>query len=94
MAKGMTKEDGSTIKEGETLPFKVLEFNKNSRKLILSHTRTFEEPKKEEAVKTRNSEEASTAKVMKQNNAANEVTTFGDISDLAALKSEMEAAEK
>ena len=89
----MTKQDGTTIKEGEKLPFKVLEFNKNSRKLILSHTRTFEEPKKEE-VKVRNSEEASTAKVMKQNNAANEVTTFGDISDLAALKSEMEAAAK
>ena len=92
VAKGMTKEDGSTIKEGETLPFKVLEFNKNSRKLILSHTRTFEEPKKEEAAKARSNEEASTAKVMKKNNAANEVTTFGDISDLAALKSEMEAA--
>ncbi len=92
VAKGMTKEDGSTIKEGETLPFKVLEFNKNSRKLILSHTRTFEEPKKEEAAKARNSEEASTAKAMKKNNAANEVTTLGDISDLAALKSEMEAA--
>ena len=94
VAKGMTKQDGTTIKEGETLPFKVLEFNKNTRKLILSHTRTFEEPKKEESAKVRNSEEASTAKVMKQNNAANEVTTFGDISDLAALKDSMEAAAK
>ncbi len=89
-AKGMTKQDGTTIKEGETLPFKVLEFNKNSRKLVLSHTRTFEEPKKEAEPKVM-SEEAAAEKAIKRNNQANTSATFGDIDALAALKSQMEA---
>ena len=90
-AKGMTKQDGTTIKEGETLPFKVLEFNKNSRKLVLSHTRTFEEPKKEVAEPKVMSEEAAAEKAIKKNNQANTSATFGDIDALAALKSQMEA---
>ncbi|MCF0178271.1 MAG: 30S ribosomal protein S1 [Bacteroidales bacterium] len=92
-AKNLVKEDGKQAVEGETLPFKVLEFNKNSKKIVLSHTRTFEDAHKEVAVKEQNSEEVSTQKAVKKLKANLEKTTLGDISALAELKSEMEKAE-
>ena len=45
--RNLVKEDGTPAKEGETLPFKVTEFNKGSKKITLSHTRTYEEVKLE-----------------------------------------------
>ncbi|MCF0172142.1 MAG: 30S ribosomal protein S1 [Bacteroidales bacterium] len=93
-ARGMAKEDGTTIKEGETLPFKVIEFNKNTRKLILSHTRTFDDARRETEAKAKDSEAAQQHKALKSINSAIEVTTLGDISDLAALKANLEAEEK
>lgn len=41
--KHLTKQDGSQAKLGEELPFKVIEFNKETHRIILSHSRTFEE---------------------------------------------------
>ena len=46
--KHLVKEDGSQAANGETLPFKVIEFNKDSKRIILSHSRTFEDPAREE----------------------------------------------
>ena len=46
--KHLQKEDGSQAQAGETLPFKVIEFNKDSKRIILSHSRTFEDPAREE----------------------------------------------
>ena len=46
--KHLVKEDGSQAQQGEELPFKVIEFNKDSKRIILSHSRTFEDPKREE----------------------------------------------
>ena len=84
--RGLVKADGTTAKVGETLEFRVLEFGKNNRKLILSHTRTFEEAKgKEDAVK-----EASTQDAVKKLSSSMEKTTLGDISGLAELKAQLE----
>ena len=49
--RNLVKEDGTPAKEGEVLPFKVTEFNKGSKKITLSHTRTYEEARREEARK-------------------------------------------
>ncbi|MCR5827151.1 MAG: 30S ribosomal protein S1 [Bacteroidales bacterium] len=92
----LVKEDGSKPAVGDVLPFRVLEFNKANRKVTLSHTRTYSDAKKEEAakeLKEQNSEAANTQKAVKKLKANLEKTTLGDISSLAALKSEMEKKE-
>lgn len=84
--RGLTKEDGSTLKAGETADFRVLEFGKSAKKIILSHTRVFEEAKaKEDAVK-----EQSTQSAVKELASSMEKTTLGDLSGLAELKAKME----
>ena len=95
--RNLVKEDGTTAKEGEKLPFKVTEFNKGSKKITLSHTRTFEEVKREEAKKEAREKDAeanSTQKAVRKLKDNLEKTTLGDISDLADLKSRLEAEEK
>jgi len=92
----LVKEDGSTPAVGDVLPFRVLEFNKASRKVTLSHTRTYSDARKEEAAKEQkeqNAEASNTQKAVKKLKANLEKTTLGDISSLAALKSEMEKEE-
>ena len=89
--KQLTKEDGTNAKIDEKLPFKVLEFNKGAKRITLSHTRTFEDAKRETESKERNSEAESTQKAVKKLKANLEKTTLGDISELAALKSEMDS---
>ena len=95
-AKNLVKEDGTTAKEGEKLQFKIVEFNKNSKKIIVSHSRLFEEARREEARKEareRDNETNATQKVVKKLKDNLEKTTLGDISDLADLKSRLEAEE-
>ena len=95
--RNLVKEDGTTAKVGEVLPFKVTEFNKGSKKITLSHTRTYEETRREEARKEareKDSEANSTQKVVRKLKDNLEKTTLGDISDLADLKSRLEAEEK
>jgi len=95
--RNLVKEDGTTAKEGEKLPFKVTEFNKGSKKITLSHTRTYEEIKREEAKKEareKDTEASNTQKVVRKLKDNLEKTTLGDISDLADLKSRLEAEEK
>ncbi|MGL5959697.1 MAG: 30S ribosomal protein S1 [Bacteroidales bacterium] len=89
MTKHLVKEDGSSAKVEEKLPFKVMEFNKGSKRVILSHTRTFQETPQGEENKV-SKEVESTKKTVKKLNDSLEKTTLGDISGLAALKSEME----
>ena len=86
--KQLVKEDGSQAKMGETLPFKVTEFNKDSKRIILSHVRTYDDSKKEENEnkKRRSKKEESPA------TPALEKTTLGDIQSLSELKEQMDAA--
>ena len=84
------KEDGTTAKVDEKLNFKVTEFSKDNKKIFVSHTRTFEDEKKEEAEK----QVKSTKKAVKKVNDNLEKTTLGDVTDLAKLKSELSKAEK
>ena len=93
-AKALVKEDGTTAKAEEKLNFKVIEFNKSNKKIILSHSRIWEDIKREGEIKEkneRNAEAESTHKAVKKIKSNLEVTTLGDISALADLKSKMEA---
>ena len=93
--KHMMKEDGTSAKLDEKLNFKVIEFNKSSKRIILSHSRTFEDLRKEEpsSAKPRSASE-ETKIATKKLKASLERTTFGDITELVALKEEMDATEK
>ena len=87
----LVKEDGSKAKVEEKLPFKVIEFNKGAKRIILSHSRVWEDEKRaaEGGEPARESKKAAKAK-----KSDVEVTTLGDISELAALKGKLEADEK
>ena len=87
--RNIVKEDGTQPKEGDKLAFRVEEFNKNSKRILLSHTKTYAAAKAEE-VAEKDSEAKSTQKAVKKIKANLEKTTLGDISALASLKDEME----
>ena len=92
-AKTLVKEDGTTAKPEEKLPFKVIEFSKANKKIVLSHSRIAEDAKRAEEAKERkerSAEAESTQKDVKKIKSNIEKTTLGDIDALAALKSEME----
>ena len=96
-AKALVKEDGTTAKAEEKLDFKVIEFNKSNKKIVLSHSRIADDQKKEAEVKENKEKAAeaeSTQKAVKKIKANIEKTTLGDISELAALKDEMEKSAK
>ena len=94
--KHLVKEDGTTAKVGEKLPFKVLEFSKATKRITLSHSRTFEDAKRAEYAAEK-AEKKATAdankSVVKKINASVEKTTLGDIAGLAELKAQMAAKE-
>ena len=87
--KTLAKEDGTTAEAGESLDFKVLEFVKDEKRIVLSHTRTWGE---KEEVKEEKPKKAPTAKSEKTKDAEKE--TLGDLSSLMALKEQMEEGEK
>jgi small subunit ribosomal protein S1 len=93
----LTKEDGTVAKEHETLDFKVIEFNKENRRIVVSHTRIFDE-KAQEVKKAesgeREKEAGTTAKAVKKIKDNQEKSTLGDIASLAALKTSLEGSEK
>ncbi|MBR5159087.1 MAG: 30S ribosomal protein S1 [Bacteroidaceae bacterium] len=94
--KHLVKEDGSQAQQGETLQFKVIEFNKDSKRIILSHSRIFEDIAKAEAKAEKKAARKTSAKKEKeepviQNQAAS--TTLGDIDALAALKEQLEGGK-
>jgi small subunit ribosomal protein S1 len=90
----LVKEDGSQAKADEKLSFKVIEFNKSAKRIILSHSRVFEDEKRSEEQTARKVQAKSTKKGVKKLKDSLEKTTLGDISELAALKNQMEASEK
>ena len=89
--KHLVKEDGTQATLGEVLPFKVIEFNKDSKRIILSHSRTFEDAQRDEkrAAKKPRAKKEDVVKIDNQPAA----TTLGDIDVLAQLKAQMEKGE-
>ena len=95
-ARQLVKEDGSTPKVGDKLDFKVIEFSKATKRITLSHLRTYDDARREAAAAEKAEKRAAadaTKSTVKKINASVEKTTLGDIAGLAALKSAMEAAE-
>ena len=92
--KHLVKEDGVAAKIDEKLEFKVIEFNKSAKRIILSHSRVFEDVKKAEEVSTKKTASDETKKATKKLKNSLEKTTLGDITELAALKEEMEEQQK
>jgi len=96
--KQLVKADESVAEVGEALDFVVIEFQKEDRKIILSHTRTFTEATVEEvAAATAKPEKKKTTKAAADKPAAPstaEKSTMGDIGALSALKEQMEGAER
>jgi small subunit ribosomal protein S1 len=88
--KHLVKEDGTQAKTDEKLLFKVIEFNKSAKKIIVSHSRIFEDEKKSSEGASKKAEADSTRKATRKLKSNLEKTTLGDITDLAALKEEME----
>ncbi len=91
--KHLVKEDGTQAVVDDKLNFKVIEFNKGAKKIIVSHSRVFEDERKGSEAATRRSESDSTKKTARKIKASLEKTTLGDITELAALKEEMEEKE-
>ena len=94
--KHLVKEDNTQAQLNEVLPFKVIEFNKESKRIILSHSRTFEDVQREEkraarkaAAAPRAAKKDDTPKI--ENVAAS--TSLGDLDVLAQLKAQMEKGE-
>ena len=96
-ARHLEKEDKTKAKVDETLDFKVIEFSKENKKIIVSHSRIAQdmiEKEKAQNEEAENKEKVSTAKATKKLADKLEKTTLGDIDALANLKEEMEKNEK
>ena len=92
--KHLVKEDGSQAQLGEELPFKVIEFVKETKRIILSHSRTFEEGKDDVvAVKPARKHTAHKSDAAAQINNVAAGTSLGDLNVLADLKAKMEKGE-
>jgi small subunit ribosomal protein S1 len=90
------KEDGKTVGPDETAQFVVIEFDRNEKRILLSHTRIWEQAKadeKEAANKERKAEAAKTKKAVKDIQGKVEKTTLGDLGVLAELKKKMEQGD-
>ena len=97
--KHLVKEDGSQAQLGETLEFKVIEFNKEAKRIILSHSRIFEDVARAEAKAAKKAESAAKKAARPQKEQAPVIknvaaaTSLGDIDALAALKEKMDDAK-
>ena len=93
--KHLVKEDGTTAKKGETLEFKVIEFNKDSKRIILSHSRIHEDAAKVARGEATRKAKRPAAKREEQPKLTTPVekTTLGDIEALAALKEKLSAGK-
>ena len=90
--KHLVKEDGTPAKVDEKLNFKVIEFNKDSKRIILSHSRIFEDEARAEKAKERRANRAPRAPKAEEPAMLNqplEKTTLGDLEALAALKEKL-----
>ncbi len=91
--KHLVKEDGTPAKQDEKLQFKVIEFNKDAKRIILSHSRIFEDEQRAESRKAAAAKKATKKDEAPAMNANIEKTTLGDISQLAELKEKLEKGE-
>ena len=95
--KHLVKEDGTQAQVDEKLNFKVIEFNKDAKRIILSHSRIFEDAAKAEAQKEASARKAAKKAAKAEETAALsapvEKTTLGDIEELAALKEKLAASD-
>ena len=88
-AKELVKEDGTMPVAGDELAFKVIDLKRSTKKVVLSHVKTYSDVKAEKAA----AETDNTKKAVKKINSNIEKTTLGDISELAALKDKLEKGE-
>jgi small subunit ribosomal protein S1 len=91
------KEDNTPAKVDDTLEFKVIEFSKENKKIILSHTKVFQDTaysEKARQLELGKSEAKSTRRAVKKLKDSLEKTTLGDFEALANLKSDLEKTEK
>ena len=89
-SKHMKKEDGTSLKVDDKVEFKIIEFNKDAKKIIVSHTAIWGEVEETK----RKTSAANTRKQMKNINESQERTTLGDLGGLAELKAKMEGGKK
>src|SRR5688572_16367293 len=97
--KNLVKEDGSNAEVGEQLDFKVMEFSKDDRKIILSHTNVFSDPKEDTSKTDKFAKKKPTTGEKKEPKADKKVkdvekSTLGDLDALSALKNKMMSNEK
>lgn len=93
----MTKEDGTSFTVDQTAPFMVIEFDRNEKRIVLSHTRIWEQAKieeKEAARKEARVEADKTKKVVKNIQSKVEKATLGDLGALAQIKEKLQQGEK
>ena len=88
-AKELVKEDGTMPVAGDELAFKVIDLKRSTKKVVLSHVKTYSDVKAEKAA----AETDNPKKAVKKINSNIEKTTLGDISELAALKDKLEKGE-
>jgi len=94
--KHLVKEDGNQAKIDEKLNFKVIEFNKESKKIFVSHSRIHEDEERAKVAEEKKSKKADGGGSKKSKKVADKIekTTLGDVTDLAMLKKELEAQDK
>ncbi len=90
----MKKADGTMAKIENKLDFKVIEFSKDNKKIILSHIETYQEPERRKGAGARSEDNKGTKRAVKSLNEKMEKTTLGDLDVLANLKSDLEKEEK
>lgn len=97
-SKNLEKEDGSTVEVGESLDFKVIEFSKDDKRIVLSHSASYKEEAKSAATSAAKAADKKGKKKADEPKAeapaAAEKSTFGDIDALAELKEKMEGGKK
>jgi len=94
--KHLVKEDGKSLKAEEAAEFKIIEFNKENKRIVISHSRIWEEARAEARVQefeTRKKEAKAAVNAVKKVKDSVEKSTLGDLSVLAQLKEQMEGAE-
>jgi len=95
-AKHLIKEDGNAVAAEESAEFVVLEFNRNAKRITVSHTRTFEEAPQATATPSKERKPRSSGgnnRMMNEVNSSVERSTFGDFDVLNALKEQMDGGE-
>ena len=95
-ARHMRKEDGTNAKIEDKLDFVIIEFNKDSRKIIVSHTKTFEDIENKNSGGKDKSKKSNSnySKAIKENKQNIEKSTLGDLDALADLKEKMNKGDK